>query len=157
MLPFTKLWASLTSGAAKKVWRAALWPCLVYNINSWTNVRKLVYLDYFAFRSKLKMTSDEESIFNLTMMSEVTSASGLSDDLTTTGPFRAEEHPAWLSHMEMMVRVYVIPSLCAIGILFNSTSAIVLFHSELQLRKSLIQLFAFLNTFDWWALPFVYN
>jgi hypothetical protein len=96
------------------------------------------------------MTSDEESIFNLTVMSEVTSgSSGLSDDSTTAGPFRAVEHPAWLSHMEMMVRVYVIPSLCAIGILFNSTSAIVLFHSELQLRKSLIQLFAFLNTFDW--------
>jgi hypothetical protein len=41
--------------------------------------------------------------------------------------------------MEVIIRVYVIPSLCAIGILFNSTSAIVLFHSELQLRKSLIQ------------------
>ncbi len=93
------------------------------------------------------MMSQEAGIFNLTsVLSEMTSSS---DDVTTPGPSRVVEHPPWLSYMEMMVRAYVIPSLCAIGIIFNSTSAIVLFHSELQLRKSLIQLFAFLNTFDW--------
>ena len=87
------------------------------------------------------MTTDEDTMFRLTSIP--------TDDSTTPGPLRVVEHPPWLSDMEWLVRAYVIPSLCAIGILFNSTSAIVLFHSELQLRKSLIQLFAFLNTFDW--------
>jgi len=98
------------------------------------------------------MMSQEDGIFNMTsVFSEMTSSSS---DITTPGPSRVVEHPPWLSYVEMMVRAYVIPSLCAIGIIFNSTSAIVLFHSELQLRKSLIQLFAFLNTFDWWVILF---
>ena len=104
------------------------------------------------------MTADEDGILNLTMPeSSVTSSADYSSPpelpfagfSTTLGPTLAVEHPPWLSDMEMVIRTYTIPSLCAIGILFNSTSAVVLYRSELQLRKSLIQLFAFLNTFDW--------
>jgi hypothetical protein len=89
------------------------------------------------------MEGDENDLFNLTQLETTTDISA------SQGPSLAVVHPPWLTDMELSIRAWVIPSLCAIGILFNSTSAIVLFHSELQLRKSLIQLFAFLNTFDW--------
>ena len=46
------------------------------------------------------------------------------------------------------VRVYVMAPLCVIGLIFNFVSIGALFHNKLRLRKSLIQLFIFLNTFD---------
>ena len=46
------------------------------------------------------------------------------------------------------VRVYVMGPLCVIGLIFNNVSIGALFHNKLRLRKSLIQLFIFLNTFD---------
>ena len=97
--------------------------------------------------NSIEMESDDNDLFNLTTSDTTTS----SEFLASPGPglSLAVVHPPWLTDMELTIRAWVIPSLCAIGILFNSTSAIVLFHSELQLRKSLIQLFAFLNTFDW--------
>ena len=97
--------------------------------------------------NSVEMEGDENDLFNLTTLDTTTSSEFLASP--GPGPSLAVVHPPWLTDMELTIRAWVIPSLCAIGILFNSTSAIVLFHSELQLRKSLIQLFAFLNTFDW--------
>ena len=80
------------------------------------------------------------------------SSSVMVDEMTTTTTMASPtqvQHPPWLGDMEMIIRTYLIPILCAVGILFNSTSVAVLFHSELQLRKQLIHLFAFLNSFDW--------
>jgi hypothetical protein len=78
------------------------------------------------------MTEEDGSLVNLT--DPDSTVSSFTDLTTTAGPAVVMEHPPWLSDMELMIRAYVIPSLCAIGILFNSTSAIVLFHSELQVR-----------------------
>ena len=57
----------------------------------------------------------------------------------------------WGCNLETIVsnvRVYVMAPLCVIGLIFNFVSIGALFHNKLRLRKSLIQLFIFLNTFD---------
>ena len=53
-----------------------------------------------------------------------------------------------LETIEANIRIYVMTPLCTIGVIFNVVSIGVLFSNKLRLRKSLIQLFAFLNTFD---------
>lgn len=53
-----------------------------------------------------------------------------------------------LAKMDEIVSLYVLIPLCVIGIIFNFASIGALFNNKLRLRRSLIQLFIFLNISD---------
>ena len=61
-----------------------------------------------------------------------------------------EIEAAWVYSFRIFCEFYVIPTLFSFGLIFNSASLVVLFGSTLQLKKSLVILFSFLNVSDWY-------
>lgn len=59
------------------------------------------------------------------------------------------DRPDWFYAFKGICQFYVIPILCAAGVVFNIASISVLFGNYLHLQKSLVSLFSFLNMSDW--------
>ena len=61
---------------------------------------------------------------------------------------QCEELQMFLYKLDEMLTWYLLIPLCSIGIVFNLASIGALFNNTLHLRRSLIQLFIFLNSSD---------
>ena len=59
-----------------------------------------------------------------------------------------QEYHNLMDQIDEMVTLYGLIPLCTIGIIFNFASIGALFNNTLHLRRSLIQLFIFLNSSD---------
>ena len=54
-----------------------------------------------------------------------------------------------MDQVKYLMRVILIPVFIWLGTVFNCASIVFLHRHEIRLRRSLVHLFTFLNTFDW--------
>ena len=92
-----------------------------------------------------KSANDHNDTFVMAMVQDeeiVENHSDINDEL------QCDKTCELLNKIDATVSVYGLIPLCVIGALFNLASIGALFNNKLRLRRSLVQLFIFLNTSD---------
>ena len=91
-----------------------------------------------------KSPNDGNDTFAMEMVPDEEIAQNRSDNIE----LQCDKTCELLNKIDATVSVYGLIPLCVIGALFNLASIGALFNNKLRLRRSLVQLFIFLNTSD---------
>ncbi len=75
-------------------------------------------------------------------------SSSLISPNNNSDPWEDPDSSPWLAALQFSVGTYALPALAWVGVFFNVSSIAFLHNREVRLRKSLVQLFTFLNIFD---------
>ena len=70
------------------------------------------------------------------------------DNETHTEASNMDHKSGFFDQITHFISIYGLTPLCVVGIIFNFASMSALYNNKLRLRKSLIQLFIFLNISD---------